>query len=213
MGIIGLMTVVSVEAQYFSYGAKLGLGFPGFQNEQIASEKITPNLSLLGNLHITRDFLLQTELAFEMKGNKFTYEVWDETTGKLIEDSVYTVKTNMNYATIPLFFKVNIGRNNKFYFQAGGYYAYMLNARYSGKVHQQMFDNVNIRPGLSPHDLGLIVGGGMETPVRRGLSMLLDVKYNYGMKDLNLDPAITLSDVPMKTRSFIMSIGVVIDVE
>ena len=60
---------------------------------------------------------------------------------------------------------------------------------------------------------GVVVGGGLETPVRRGLSMLLDVKYNLGLRDLNADPAILGHFDPIKTKNFIMSMGVIIDIE
>jgi hypothetical protein len=209
-----LLFLVSVgaNAQYVSYGAKLGLSFPGFQDERIASERITPAFSILGNVNLNRSFLFQLELGYELKGNKFTYEAWDDA-GNIIEDSVYTEKTNMGYFTIPVFFKYNIGRSNKFYAQLGGYYGRLLHAGYSGKMENELVSKVPIKDGLAPNDYGLLVGGGLETPVRRGLSMLLDVKYNYGLVDLNVDPTILKHSNPVKTKNFIMSMGVVIDIE
>lgn len=205
-----MMTVA--RGQVVSYGAKLGLSFPGFQDELIASERITPAFSLLGNVHLTRHFVVQLEAGYELKGNKFTYETWDEQ-GNLIEDSVYTERTNLGYATVPLFLKFNLGRSNKFYAQLGGYYGYLLHSNFSGMMNNQLVSKVAVREGLNPHDLGLVVGGGLETPVRRGLSMLLDVKYSYGLRDLNLDPVLTGKAHSLRTRNFLMSMGVVIDIE
>ena len=202
----------SIYAQYPAYGAKLGLSFPGFLNEKIASERITPAFSLIGNFHITRSFVMQVELGYELKGNKFTYEVWDDA-GISIEDSMYIEKTNMGYVTVPLFFKYNLGRANKFYFQAGGFYGYLLYAGFSGKMNNELVSKVNIKDGLSPHDYGLVIGGGLETPFRSGLSMLLDVKYHYGLCDLNIDPDILGHSDPVKTKSFVMSMGVLIDID
>lgn len=202
----------TASAQVVSYGAKLGLSFPGFQDEMIASERITPAITILGNLHISRSFVMQLEAGYELKGNKFTYEAWDNQ-GNLIEDSVYTERTNLGYFTVPLFLKLNIGRANKFYFQAGGFYGKLLHSGFSGMMNNELVSKVQIKPGLSPNDYGILIGGGLETPVRRGLSMLLDVKYNYGLKDINLDPAVTGKSGPMKTRNFLMSMGVVIDLE
>jgi len=202
----------STYAQYPAYGAKLGLSFPGFQDEKIASERITPAISLIGNFHITRSFVMQMEVGYELKGNKFTYEVWDAA-GQPIEDSSYIEKTNMGYVTVPLFFKYNLGSSNKFYFQAGGYYGYLLHAGFSGEMNNEMVSRVNIKSGLSPHDYGLVIGGGLETPFRRGLSMLLDVKYNYGLKDLNTDSEILGHSNPVKTKSFVMSMGIIIDID
>ncbi len=202
-----------LQAQYLSYGAKLGLSFPGFQDERIASERITPAVSFAGSVHLSRSFQIQLELGYELKGNKFTYEIWDQTSGALIEDSVYDVKTNLSYVTVPLFLKYNLGRSNKFYGQIGGYYGYLVSANYTGKRFDEMLTREPIRSGLAVHDYGLLIGGGLETPVRRGLSMLIDVKYHYGLKDLNTDPLIIGHSNPVRNKSFVMSMGVIIDVD
>lgn len=203
---------IAGQAQYLSYGAKLGLSFPGFQDERIASQRITPTFSLTGAFNVNRSFLLQTELGYERKGNKFTNQYWDDN-GDLVDDSTYLVKTNMDYITIPLLAKVNLGRSNKFYFQAGGYYGYLLRARYNGMKFGEMVSKDDILPGLSRNDYGLVLGGGLETPIRRELSLLLDVKYNWGMKDLNIDPVYIGHSQPVKNKSFIMSMGIVILVD
>lgn len=211
--VLFLIVGYSAQAQYVSYGAKLGLSFPGLQDERIASERITPAFHLIGNVHLSRTFLFQMEFGYELKGNKFTYEPWDPITGNVMLDSVYEQKTNMGYITVPLFVKYNIGRSNKFYAQLGGYYGYLLHASFSGMMNEELVSKVAIKQGLAPHDFGIVVGGGLETPVRRGLSMLLDVKYNLGMNNLNADPAIIGHSNPIKTKNFIMSMGVIIDIE
>ncbi|MCD6346146.1 MAG: PorT family protein [Bacteroidales bacterium] len=199
-------------AQYISYGAKLGLSFPGFQNERIASERITPSFSLIGNINITHNFLIQMELGYELKGNKFTNQAWDDS-GTLIEDSVFDVKTNLNYVTIPLFFKYHLGSANKFYGQIGGYYGYLVGARFTGMQAGEMVVKEPVTAGLARHDYGLLIGGGLETPVRSGLSMLIDVKYHYGLRNLNIDSDIMGPDTSIRNKSFVMSMGVVIDIE
>ncbi len=210
--IILVIALVSLSmagsAQYFSYGGKLGLSFPGFQDERIASQRITTAFGLSGAFSLNRSILLQTELGYERKGNKFTNQYWDEL-GDLVDDSTYLVKTNLDYVTIPLFAKFNLGRSNKFYFQAGGYYAYLLRARFAGMKFGEMLSKDNILPGLARNDYGLVVGGGLETPIRRELSLLLDAKFNYGLKDLNMDPKVIGHSNIIRNKSFIMSMGIV----
>lgn len=203
---------LSANAQYVSYGGKLGLSFPGFQDERIASQRITPTVSFTGAFHLNRSILFQTELGYERKGNKFTHNSWDDL-GVLIEDSTYVVKTNMDYITIPLFVKYNLGRSNKFYLQAGGYYGYLLGAKFSGMKFGEMVEKEKIKAGFSQHDYGVVIGGGLETPISREMSLLLDVKYNYGLKDLNVDPTVIGHSNPIMNKSFIMSMGLVILVD
>ena len=211
--IIALLSMsLAGQAQYFSYGGKLGLSFPGYQDERIASQRITTAFGITGAFNLNRTLLFQTELGYERKGNKFTNQYWDDM-GELVDDSTYLVKTNLDYVTIPLFAKINLGRSNKFYFQAGGYYGYLLRTRFSGMKFGILVSRENIISGLARHDYGVVLGGGLETPIRRELSLLLDMKYNLGMKDLNIDPLVHGHSNSIKNKSFIMSMGIVILVD
>jgi len=87
------------QAQRIAFGAKLGIGFPGFVNEEIASQRITLATGLVGSLKITDGIQLMTELGYQRKGNKFTNQVWDAK-GTVIADSTYLVKTNLDYVTV-----------------------------------------------------------------------------------------------------------------
>lgn len=213
LAILGLfISSTALQGQIVSYGAKLGLSFPGFRDEKIASQRITPTINLAGSLNMSRVFQFQIDLGYQLKGNKYTYNVWDDL-GELIEDSTYVVKTNLNYINIPAYFKLNFGGSNTFYVQAGGYYGYLLGARFSGKRDDEMVKRFPIKEGLSPHDFGLIAGGGIETPVRQGLAVILDIKYQYGLKNLNIDPAIVGHEDPVRNKGLVMSMGFMLDLE
>ncbi|MCD6333244.1 MAG: PorT family protein [Bacteroidales bacterium] len=207
-----LISSSSLNGQIISYGAKLGMSFPGFINEKIASQRITLALSLTGSVRITRSVKFQIDPGFQRKGNKYTYQVWDSH-DNIIEDSSYLVKTNMDYLTFPAFFKIHIGGANTFYLQAGGYYGYLIHANFTGKRAGEMVKRYLIKPGLALHDFGLLAGGGIETPIRQGLSVLLDIKYQYGLKDLNLNPEITGFNQPLKNKGLVMSMGIIMDIE
>jgi hypothetical protein len=209
---IFLMAGSMAHAQIFSYGAKLGMGFPGFIDEEIASQRITLTTGLVGGIRITDGIQIMTELGYQRKGNKFTNEVWDDK-GAVIEDSTYVVKTNLDYVNIPLFVRLNLGRSSKFYVQAGGYYGYLVHANYSGMRLGEMVKREPIREGLDPHDLGLILGGGIETPIRPGFGVVLDIKYQYGLKDINVDPLIIGNSKPMKNKGLALSMGFYLDIE
>ncbi len=76
-----------------------------------------------------------------------------------------------------------------------------------------MVNRQPIREGLHPHDFGIIAGGGIVTPVREGLSVLLDIKYQIGLKDLNLDGAITGHDQALMNKGLAMSMGFLIEID
>jgi len=207
-----MMAGSSAQAQVFSYGAKLGMGFPGFMDEEIASQRITLALGLTGGIRIIEGVNVITELGYQRKGNKFTNEVWDSK-GVVIEDSTYLVKTNLDYVTVPLLLRFNLGRTSKFYVQAGGYYGYLVHANFTGMRLGIPVKREPIRDALVLHDFGVIVGGGIETPIRPGLGVLLDVKYHFGLTDNNRDHLVIGNSKPMKNKGLVMSMGFYIDIE
>ncbi|MFO7617478.1 MAG: porin family protein [Bacteroidales bacterium] len=210
--LLGLLAAPVAEAQVLTYGGRLGMGFPGFRDEVIASQRITVAGSLVGSLRVGDVFELATEVGYQRKGNKYTNQYWDAQLNP-VEDSTYLVRTNLDYLTIPLYVKVNLGGSSKFYAQAGGYYGYLFHANFTGKLFGEDVKRQNIINGLHRHDLGLILGGGIESPVRQGLAVLLDIKYQIGLKDLNADPQVTGSSKPLMNKGLVMGIGLRIDVD
>jgi hypothetical protein len=202
----------SVAQAQFSYGAKLGMGFPGFLDERIASQRITLNLGATGSVKFTDGIQLMTELGYQRKGNRYTNQVWDSK-GVVIDDSTYLVKTNLDYINIPLYLKLNLGRSSKFYVQVGGYYGYLVHANFTGLRLGEMVKREPIRDGLYLHDYGIIAGGGIETPIRPGFGVILDIKYQYGLKDILRDPRVIGDSKPLKNKGLSMSMGFYVDIE
>ncbi len=207
-----LLAGTAAQSQVFSYGAKLGMGFPGFVDEPIASQRITLALGLVGGVKIVDGLTIGTELGYQRKGSKFTNQVWDKS-GKVIDDSTYLMKTNLDYITIPLFVRVNLGRTSKFYFQAGGYYGYLVHANFTGLRSGEMVKKAPIRDGLYTSDYGIVAGGGIETPIRQGFGVVLDIKYQYGLKNLNKDPKIIGYSRPIKNKGLALSMGFYMDLD
>ena len=77
----------------------------------------------------------------------------------------------------------------------------------------ELVKKVSIRDGLSPSDFGIVAGGGIETPIRPGFGVLLDIKYQYGLKDLNIDHKIIGNSLPIKNKGLAMSMGLYVDIE
>lgn len=207
-----LLVSGSIAQAQLSCGAKLGMGFPAFRNETIASQRITLSLGMVGSLKIIDGIQLMTEIGYQRKGNKYTNQAWDSNKN-IIDDSTYLVKTNLDYINIPLYVRFNLGRTSKFYIQAGGYYGYLVHANFTGLRLGEMVKKVSIRDGLFPHDFGIIAGGGIETPIREGLGVVLDIKYQYGLKDLNKDHLMVGNSQPLKNKGLAMSMGFYIDIE
>jgi hypothetical protein len=208
----GLLIFGSSAQAQFSYGAKLGMGFPGFRDEVIASQRITLALGVVGSVKFFDGLQLMTGIDYQRKGCKFTNTAWDSK-GVVIADSSYLVKTNLDYVNIPLYLRFNIGSSSKFYITAGGYYGYLVHANFTGLRLGEMVKRVPIRDGLYLHDFGVIAGGGIETPIRQGLGVVLDLKYQLGLKDINKVNTIVGNSTPLKNKGLSMSVGFYIDID
>jgi len=207
--VVLLISGQAAHAQ-FSYGAKLGMGFPGFVNDTIASQRITLAVGATGSLKLSDGFQIMTELGFQRKGNKYTSEF--NPLGQKSSDST-KVTTNLDYIAVPLYLRVNLGRTSKFYFQAGGYYGYLIHANFSGMRSGELLKREPIRDNLFHSDFGIIAGGGIETPIRPGLGVVLDIKYQYGLKDISKDPLIIGNSKPLKNKGLSLSMGIYVDIE
>jgi len=210
--LLGLMLAPVAQAQRVSFGGRLGMGFPGFRDELIASQRITFAGSVVGSLQLGDVFELATELGYQRKGNKYTNQYWDDQL-QVVEDSTYLVKTNLDYLTIPLYVRLNLGGSSKFYLQAGGYYGFLFHANFTGKILGEDVKRHNVIKGLHRHDFGILFGGGLESPIRKGLAVLLDIKYQIGLKDLVADQTVLGSSRPLMNKGLVMGIGLRIDLD
>ena len=210
--LLAALTVLPFTAAnaQLSYGAKLGMGFPGFTNDSIASQRITLAVALSGGLKINDFLQLTTEVGYQRKGNRHS-SVYNPV-GQVTKDSTF-VKTNLDYLVIPLLLRVNLGQSSKFYFQAGGYYGYLLHANYTGYKGSDYVTREPVRDLLLSSDYGVIAGGGIETPIRPGLGVILDVRYQYGLRDISTNPLFSVNGVPMRNKGLSLSMGFYMDIE
>lgn len=194
----------------FSYGARLGMGFPGFLNDSIASQRITLMIGAVGSLKINDFLQLTTDLEFQRKGNKHSSEY--NPVGTVEKDSTF-VKTNLDYVILPLMIKLNLGRESKFFLQAGGYYGYLLHANYTGQNGKTYQTREPVLALMNRSDYGVIAGGGIDTPIRPGFGVVLDVRYQYGLKDISSDPLFLVKGTPMRNKGLTLSMGFYMDIE
>jgi len=97
--------------------------------------------------------------------------------------------------------------------QLGGYYGYLVHANFTGMRLGEMVKKVPVRDGLYLHDYGIVAGGGIETPIRQGFGVILDIKYQYGLKDLNKNNLILGYSNPLKNKGLSMSMGFYIEMD
>jgi hypothetical protein len=142
----------------------------------------------------------------------------------------YDVKTriDLNYAVIPILFKIQSGPPVDFYLLSGPYIGMLLNARtvgtaayensYSGGYTRNkvnVFDDIggNIRA----NDFGWIFGAGFEFPLPGGLTLNAGLQYDLGISNILSDAisnqyAHANEDQVMHNRSYNILVGITIPI-
>ncbi len=119
--------------------------------------------------------------------------------------------TRMSYLDFPVMLRLRMTRNPtgvRPFLSGGGYWAHEVGCRTSGGVAQhEQSDSCEgrfMRRGVA--DVGLIVGAGLEATVSTGWFLLLDARYNFGVRNLHWDPA--SEGAKARNLSFFGGVGV-----
>jgi hypothetical protein len=163
---LALLFSVSVSAQEFHYGIKAGTNFA--VQSDIASyfenETIRTGLSagVFGNMTLNDNFILQTEVNYEQKGDRS-------------DDLV----SKYDYISVPVLLKYSLGQSDntalKFNVNAGPYASYLVNAE--SEINDQTTD---LTDNTEEFEFGLIGGIGFKYPVADN-NLVLDLRLGLGL--------------------------------
>ena len=137
--------------------------------------RVTMSLGGFGNYYITDKMSFQFEFMFAFSGSHFKL---DKT---IYQDLGYfTTTTNKTYALryvkVPL--TLNYYLLDNFYFQGGGYFSALLNAK-SRENHVVFGPKSEFVDNLNPVDLGVIGGVGFDARIIK-----LGFRYSYGFSNV-----------------------------
>jgi len=138
-------------------------------------------------------FSFRGELIYSQKGQKYD----------IVSTEDAYVKTRLGYLELPLLLQINVPASSsvKPLFLAGGYGAYLLSAKMSGLYNEESND---VKDSFKKLDFGLIIGAGLQLDVGESGSILIDVRYNLGLSNIN---DIQESTTQMKNRGISFSAG------
>jgi opacity protein-like surface antigen len=91
------------------------------------------------------------------------------------------------YIEFPLLLRIKFYRNRTFrpYIFGGASVANLISAF---RISNSTGVVTDIKNGTDSIDYGVIFGGGFEIAMNKGLSIIIDGRYNYGLKDIDPDP-------------------------
>lgn len=198
LALAGLAGFLSVSAQGPHLGLKVGANLSNFHDNEVTDDnaRFGFNVGVMGRTSADQAIGLQAELLYTTLGNRTDYSGFFG----LVDQSV---DFNLNYLQLPVMVSFRFAEG-AFEVQAGGYAAFLLNAKVStdgdlgdgeDDVETDNFNNM---------DLGLVGGLAFNAgPVQVG------IRYNYGLTKISDSDAadVLLGDAKNSCAQLYLAVG------
>ncbi len=125
--------------------------------------------ALSGNYSLSNTKSAETALVFEQKGGA---------------DPVFDIATNLNYLTLPVYFKMVAGDDPQLFITAGAYASRLISASRKGVGFAEgRPDTVNekVTARFRPFDYGLMAGGGMMIRLYENFDFIVTSGVSVGL--------------------------------
>ena len=175
-----LLTCQNMQAQV-KYGVHAGINFDTQANiGQLWDNKDICQGYLVGGFleyGINNNLSFQTELNFQMKGEKFNESV---------ENKKIIVRREFNYISVPLLVKgtfceeLGLGEKWNVTGFTGPYVGYLTSARYDEKVGETI-TITEIDNQAEKSDWGMVFGGGVSYKLNNGCAIVSELRYEMGL--------------------------------
>lgn len=140
-------------------------------------------------------FYVQPELMYIRKGSEFQ--------GRDGFNQAITVQADVDYAEVPILAKGKYGFDMfDLYATFGPYFSFKVNESKSAAVANVIATSATAN--FSSFDFGLVFGGGAAFDIGDGMDLYVDIRYDYGLTDINDD---AVSTVEVQNRGWLFSVG------
>jgi hypothetical protein len=161
--------------------------------------KIDFSCGLFFQYNFPKIFSLRTNIAFERKGSSMSFLTTD------LNGNPTAIKgrTNLNYLTIPVLFRLTFGKKITYYFNVGTFIGYLISQSYIyNNIGYLSSDNAS---QYKSFDFGISGGLGFAIPVRNKFSISCELRNNLGL--LNIAKGEVYNNGSIKTNSTNLLIG------
>jgi hypothetical protein len=124
---------------------------------------------LSGNYSFCVRNSVETAIVFEQKGGN---------------DPVYDITTNLNYLTLPVYYKLSSGKDPQLFITAGAYISRLISASRKGTMHangEALRVNENVTSRFRPFDAGLSAGAGMMVRLYDDFDFIVSAGISRGL--------------------------------
>ncbi len=171
----------------FSIGVEGGTGLISLRGNSLL-ESHKPAFGFSGGVSLEYDLnntlSLRTTIAFERKGDMLKGTLIDND-GNIIGTA--TMHSNFNYLTLPLLVRASLGKNHRFFVNAGPYVGYLLKQTVSSKGVglEQKVDNTLLDKRM---DAGITAGVGFRFFFGAKCDFSIEARDNLGLMNVSAVP-------------------------
>lgn len=176
-------------AQY-AVGVKGGVNFCNYGGRYITSnyeDKITVPFGVLAQFQTNSWFSVQAELNFDPKGANYSLITTSES---FYTEEYKDFEESLNYLTLPVLAKFDIGTKYRVFGYTGLYFSYLLSANIQGTYIKTSnfapFDQEitevdrDYKSDIDNFDLGAVLGMGADFSITEQLAAFIDGRFNWG---------------------------------
>jgi opacity protein-like surface antigen len=178
---LGFTAVSSAQSRgNVEFGVNVGYNYSNVSSQyNSANAGYGVNLGLAADFYLSNRFSIKAKLIYDEKG-------WNDGFYTDVPGSVLT-DYNLNYLTVPVMVNWHFGNRNNWYFNAGPYVGFLLNASETSL-------NTDLKESFNESDFGLAFGIGVKVPVSDKLKLSLEYEGQVGFSE------IFVADRPDRTR-------------
>ncbi len=184
-----LLLSTGAFAQY-AIGIKSGANFSNYGGRYLSSNyetKTTVPLGLVAQFETNRWFTVQAELNYDPKGANYSRV---NTSGSIYSEEYKDFEEDLNYLSLPVLARFDIGSKYRVFGYAGLYLSYLLSARIKGTyIKTNNFEpdyklisqiDRDYKSEIDNFDLGAVFGLGADITLGRQFLLFIDGRYNWG---------------------------------
>lgn len=179
----------TIFAQY-AVGLKGGANFCNYGGRYLSSNyqsKVRPNFGFVAEFETNSWFTVQAELTYDAKGASYSRV---KTSQSGITEEYNNFEENLNYLTLPVLARFDLGDKKRVFGYTGLYAGYLLSATIKGDLVRYPDNNPSDRvetrvdrdykSDIDNFDLGAVFGVGFDIAISENYILFADGRFNWG---------------------------------
>jgi hypothetical protein len=180
--LFGNISIIHGQSTSFDIGIEGGPGLSRIRSDDGIYKNSSYLIGVLSGgffqYNFNKTIALKTGIYYELKGTKV-----ESKSDQLPPDGKLVF--HLNYLSVPILFRVNVGKSVKFFANAGPYFAFLFHESTiympeSGDPYK-LGDETQY---YHPVDIGIILGIGMAVPLPKHFSLSFEFRDNCGLMQI-----------------------------